>query len=147
MSLVKELIDVHYFILKVFDYFCFQLLVLLRYSCVRGRRISCLFSIASRFLRWLCSSLQMFWTKNKRCNTSTKDCNKLILVKSQMFFSTSEYELCFGQEDKDSNLLKVYADADYACNTDTRRSTTGFIFLMNDERIAWATQRQRCTSL
>lgn len=60
--------------------------------------------------------------------------------------STSEHGLCFGPT-KTLNHLKAYADADYAGNMDTRRSTTGFVFLMNGGPVTWATQRQRCTSL
>ncbi len=43
--------------------------------------------------------------------------------------------------------LVGYSDADYARCTDTRRSTSGFVFKYNGAAIAWKSQRQKSTSL
>lgn len=43
--------------------------------------------------------------------------------------------------------LVGYTDADYAGDSDTRRSTSGFIFLMNTGPVAWSSRRQNCTAL
>jgi len=40
-----------------------------------------------------------------------------------------------------------YSDADFARDRDTRRSTTGYIFLYHGGPVVWASRRQRCTSL
>lgn len=38
--------------------------------------------------------------------------------------------------------LKAYCDADYAGDIDTRRSTTGYVFMMNGGAISWNSKRQ-----
>lgn len=40
-----------------------------------------------------------------------------------------------------------YSDADFAGSIDTRRSTSGFVFLLNGGPIAWSSSRQQCVSL
>ncbi|KAL4123438.1 hypothetical protein QTP88_015616 [Uroleucon formosanum] len=50
----------------------------------------------------------------------------------------------------DSSLtpkLRGYSDADYAGDTTTRRSTSGFIFMMGDGIVAWCSQRQKSVVL
>ena len=41
-----------------------------------------------------------------------------------------------------STELHAYCDADYAGDIDTRRSTTGYVFLMNGGAISWNSKRQ-----
>lgn len=43
--------------------------------------------------------------------------------------------------------LRGYSDADYAGDTTTRRSTSGFIFMMGDGIVAWCLQRQKSVAL
>lgn len=43
--------------------------------------------------------------------------------------------------------LRGYSDADYAGDTITRRSTSGFIFMMGDGIVAWCSQRQKSVAL
>lgn len=43
--------------------------------------------------------------------------------------------------------LIEYTDADYAGDTDTRRSNSGFVFLHNSGPEAWTCRRQTCTAL
>lgn len=52
-------------------------------------------------------------------------------------------------EYKASKQLKFegYADADFARDVDTRRSTTGYVFLINDSAITWRSHRQKTVAL
>ena len=43
--------------------------------------------------------------------------------------------------------LVGYTDADYAGDTKTRRSTTGFVFLLNGGPVSWTSRQQTCVSL
>ena len=43
--------------------------------------------------------------------------------------------------------LRAFSDADYAGDVDTRRSTTGYILLLNNGPIGWTSRRQQCTTL
>jgi transposase InsO family protein len=40
-----------------------------------------------------------------------------------------------------------YSDSDYAGDVETRRSTTGYLFLLNGGPISWASQKQPCVAL
>lgn len=57
---------------------------------------------------------------------------------------TLEYGILFGP-----NLTSIsgYTDSDYAGNIHTRRSTSGFIFMLNGGPVAWSSRRQKCVSL
>ena len=59
--------------------------------------------------------------------------------------SNPDFGICFAGEN--SHQLTAYGDADYAANSDTRCSTTGFELVLNGGPISWGSQRQRCTSL
>lgn len=57
-----------------------------------------------------------------------------------------------GIEFKYSQLLSSkdllgYSDSDYVNDTDTRRSTTGYVFMINGGPISWNSQRQRTVAL
>jgi hypothetical protein len=43
--------------------------------------------------------------------------------------------------------MKGYTDADFARDQETRRSTTGYIFLYHGGFVVWASRRQKCISL
>lgn len=59
--------------------------------------------------------------------------------------STRNHKLTYGRP---SNLELVgYSDADYAKDIQTRRSTSGYVFLLNSAAISWKSQRQRTTAL
>ena len=45
------------------------------------------------------------------------------------------------------NSIVGYTDSDYAGDDDTRRSTTGCIFLLNGGAINWASRLQACVAL
>ena len=44
-------------------------------------------------------------------------------------------------------LITGYCDADYAADINTRRSTTGYIFVMSEGPISWCSQRQRMVTV
>ncbi|GBP77063.1 Retrovirus-related Pol polyprotein from transposon TNT 1-94 [Eumeta japonica] len=46
-----------------------------------------------------------------------------------------------------NNTVEGYSDSDYAADSDTRRSTTGYVFTKNAAAITWATQRQQSIAL
>ncbi|XP_045027089.1 secreted RxLR effector protein 161-like [Daphnia magna] len=44
------------------------------------------------------------------------------------------------------NHLKAFSDADYAGDSDSRKSTTGYVFLLNGAAISWSGKKQKCTA-
>lgn len=46
-----------------------------------------------------------------------------------------------------NNIVEGYSDSDYATDTDTRRSTSGYVFMKNGAAITWASQRQQSIAL
>lgn len=59
---------------------------------------------------------------------------------------TNEFGICYRRSHANPDLLG-YSDADYAGDIVTRRSTTGYIFLLFGEPISWYSQRQKSVSL
>ena len=53
--------------------------------------------------------------------------------------ATREQSIVYGTE---PNTVVGYCDADYAGDLDTRRSTTGFVFILNGGAITWLSKRQ-----
>lgn len=45
------------------------------------------------------------------------------------------------------NELNAYSDADYAGDVDSRRSTTGYVFMFGGGAISWCSERQKSVSL
>ncbi|KAL3699066.1 hypothetical protein R1sor_017088 [Riccia sorocarpa] len=58
---------------------------------------------------------------------------------------TSDYRLCFRPDGK-TNIIHGFCDADYAADLDTRRSRSGYIFILNGSPIAWLSQQQGCVA-
>lgn len=54
--------------------------------------------------------------------------------------NTNEIEIRF-------NILQPYSDADYAKDTCTRRSLTGYVLIKNGAAVTWATQRKQSVAL
>ena len=52
---------------------------------------------------------------------------------------TSTYGINFGDKEL---ILDAYCDADYAGDIDTRRSTTGYVFIMGGGAISWSSRLQ-----
>lgn len=59
---------------------------------------------------------------------------------------TADLGICYRKTDVNPDLL-AYSDADYAGDLVTRRSTTGYIFLLSNGPISWCSQRQKIVSL
>lgn len=57
---------------------------------------------------------------------------------------TKDYGLCYTPS---KSNLKGYSDADYAKDTSTDRSLTGYVFMKNGAAVTWATQRQQSVAL
>lgn len=57
---------------------------------------------------------------------------------------TKDYGLCYLSS---NSSLEAYCDADYAKDTCTRRSVTGYVFMKNGSAVTWATQRQHSVAL
>jgi Reverse transcriptase (RNA-dependent DNA polymerase) len=51
---------------------------------------------------------------------------------------TTAFGICFG----DGLGLQGYCDADYAGDVDTRRSTTGYVFVLNGGAVSWSSRFQ-----
>ena len=58
---------------------------------------------------------------------------------------TANYGLCYNSDEK--NTAIGYTDADNAGDTKTRRSISGFVFLLHGGPVSWASRQQSCTSL
>jgi ribonuclease HI len=52
---------------------------------------------------------------------------------------TKSYGITYGGNNKE---IQGYCDADYAGDLDTRRSTTGYVFILNGGAISWSSRRQ-----
>lgn len=59
---------------------------------------------------------------------------------------TVEYGILF-KHNFQPGILEAYCDADYASDTTTRKSVSGFVFKYSGGAIAWASRRQQCVSL
>ena len=55
---------------------------------------------------------------------------------------TVVYGVCFGGNRDECDLVG-YCDADFAGDLDTRRSTTGYVFVYNGGAISWSSRRQQ----
>ena len=60
---------------------------------------------------------------------------------------TAAYGITFGNKTAGGGALLAYSDADFAANSDDRRSTTGVLLMLNGGPVSWKSQRQSCVSL
>ncbi|UYV83387.1 K02A2.6-like [Cordylochernes scorpioides] len=60
--------------------------------------------------------------------------------------ATKNIGICFGGGSCTTSLIG-FSDADFAGDLDTRKSTTGYVFLLNNGPISWCSQKQNCVSL
>jgi len=54
---------------------------------------------------------------------------------------SKDFGICFGGVN--TPALQVFCDADYAGDVDTRRSTTGYVYILNGGAISWSSRRQQ----
>jgi Reverse transcriptase (RNA-dependent DNA polymerase)/gag-polypeptide of LTR copia-type/Integrase core domain len=73
----------------------------------------------------------------------------LIAVKRVMRYlqGTKEYKLHYGTSDNQILELVGYSDADWANDVDSRRSITGYVFMLGNNIISWATKAQPTVAL
>ncbi|XP_071695131.1 secreted RxLR effector protein 161-like [Rutidosis leptorrhynchoides] len=57
---------------------------------------------------------------------------------------TSNYSLCYEGNDLQ---MRGYTDADWGRGMDKRKSTSGFVFLLNKGTISWSSKKQSCIAL
>lgn len=75
-----------------------------------------------------------------------KSCHVVALKRIFRYLNaTSDYYIEYKKED--SVNLVGYTDADFARDIDTRRSTTGYVFLANSSAITWRSHRQKTVAL
>ena len=60
---------------------------------------------------------------------------------------TIHFGIEFGESDGECHQLFGYCDSDYAGDLQTRKSTSGFIFLLWGAPVSWASKRQACVAL
>lgn len=60
---------------------------------------------------------------------------------------TRSHKLVFGSKRAQNGFVEGYADADYAGDVDTRRSTTGFVFFVRGSLVSWKSRRQQSVTL
>ncbi|UYV63214.1 hypothetical protein LAZ67_2003462 [Cordylochernes scorpioides] len=60
--------------------------------------------------------------------------------------ATKNIGICFGGSSCTTYLIG-FSDADFAGDLDTRKSTTGYVFMLNNGPISWCSQKQNCVSL
>ena len=58
---------------------------------------------------------------------------------------TMNFGITFQAKEK-TCILTGYSDADWANDTETRRSTSGYIFQINASTISWCSKKQSCVS-
>ena len=61
---------------------------------------------------------------------------------------TSDVGIVYHRDSKENRCELVgYSDADFASDIDTRRSTTGYIFCLNESPVTWNSQRQKLVTV
>ena len=61
---------------------------------------------------------------------------------------TRDYGLLFPRNnDSDTPMLVGFSDSDYAADVDTRRSTTGYLFMISGGCVTWSSKRQSIVTL
>ncbi len=56
---------------------------------------------------------------------------------------TKSLKLCFGLDELE---IKGFIDADFAGDTDDRKSTNGYVFLFGGTAVSWLSKKQGCVA-
>ena len=103
--------------------------------CVQLCRPDCMYAI-SKLSRYLNEPTKAHMTQAKRC---------LVYL-----YTSREQGIIYGRKVHGiigHNIIYGYADADFATDVDSRKSTTGWIFMYNGGAISWRSQQQSVTAL
>ena len=61
---------------------------------------------------------------------------------------TIDYKIHFGSESTDNSItLKGYSDADWGSDPDSRKSTSGYVFIVNAGAVSWSSKQQPTVAL
>eukprot|EP00833_Pecoramyces_ruminatium_P004151 jgi/Orpsp1_1/1178183/evm.model.c7180000064349.1 len=77
----------------------------------------------------------------KSINPTLEDWNNVIKI-----FRYIKYTKRYGIKIEKGRNLKIYVDADYAGDPDTRKSTSGFLIMMGSTPTSWYSKLQHCVS-
>jgi hypothetical protein len=61
--------------------------------------------------------------------------------------STTDYGITYDEQQVQDLVLTGYADSDWASDKDTRKSTTGYVFMLNGGAVSWKSSQQKSTAL
>ena len=103
--------------------------------CVQLCRPDCMYAV-SKLSRYLNEPTKAHMTQAKRC---------LIYL-----YTSREQGIIYGRKVHGiigHSIIYGYADADFATDVDSRKSTTGWIFMYNGGAISWRSQQQSVTAL
>lgn len=65
----------------------------------------------------------------------------------QYLKATRTIRIAYGGEEGGDLIIKGYSDSDWAGDHATRKSTSGFIFMLNDGPVSWCSKRQATVAL
>ena len=60
---------------------------------------------------------------------------------------TSNYGLLYSKNDDAAGTMFGYSDADWAGDVNDRKSTSGYLFMMNGAAVSWRSRKQACVAL
>ncbi|CAG4958833.1 unnamed protein product [Colias eurytheme] len=70
-----------------------------------------------------------------------------VVVKKILKYLKETKEYGINYSSTDNNIVEGYSDSDYATDTDSRRSTSGYVFIKNGAAVTWSSQRQQSIAL
>ena len=103
--------------------------------CVQLCRPDCMYAV-SKLSRYLNEPTKAHMTQAKRC---------LVYL-----YTNKDQGIIYGRKKHGiigHNIIYGYADADFATDVDSRKSTTGWLFMYNGGVISWRSQQQSVTAL
>ena len=80
---------------------------------------------------------------SRNCENPTEGDFRSLIYILQYLKGTNNKSIYYNKR----NRFIGYSDSDFASDEKTRRSTSSFIFLLDDSPISWKSQQQRCVTL